>query len=419
MTHIAEQTSRRTSVNLARALHRSPALTSNGLQERIFSLLFRGLVYPQIWEDPVVDMDALAIRRDDHVVTIASGGCNAMSYLCAQPARITALDLNGAHVALVRLKQAAALRLPDYRSFHSFFANAATKENIALYDRFLSPALDPESRTYWESRSLTGRRRIAQFSRGFYRSGLLGGFIRAAHVIARLHGVDPRQLLKAGNRAAQRAFFDERLSPLVDKPFVRWLSRRPAALYGLGIPPKQYHALAADRDGDISAVLRDRLERLACGFDLSDNYFAWQAFGRSYGPGVDASLPPYLERDNFSRVRKAAERLEVRHESMTEYLRRSPPASVDCVILLDAQDWMSPDELTDLWTQITRTARPGARVIFRTAANELLLPGRIDARILNHWRRDDPRSAALHARDRSAIYGAFHLYTLEDVHDAR
>ncbi|MBY0375447.1 MAG: DUF3419 family protein, partial [Bryobacteraceae bacterium] len=360
VTHIAEETKRRTSVNLAHALHRSPTLSSNGLQERIFSLLFRGLVYPQIWEDPVVDMDALAIRRDDHVVAIASGGCNVMSYLCAQPARVTAVDLNGAHVALVRLKQAAALQLPDYRSFHTFFADAASRENIALYDRFLSSALDSASRTYWETHTITGRRRIGQFSRGFYRFGLLGGFIRAAHVIARLHGVDPRQLLKARNCAEQRAFFEERLCPLVDKPFVRWLSRRPAALYGLGIPPKQYHALAADRDGDIAAVLRDRLGRLACGFDLSDNYFAWQAFGRSYAPGPDAPLPPYLERDNFPRVRKGAERLDVRHESLTEYLRSSPPASVDCVALLDAQDWMGPSELNDLWTQITRAARPGA-----------------------------------------------------------
>ena len=413
MTEIVEDTKRRTSINLARALHRNPTLSSRGLQERLFSLLFRGLVYPQIWEDPVVDMDALSIRHDDHVVAIASGGCNVMSYLCAQPARVTAVDLNGAHVALVRLKQAAALRLPDYRSFRLFFADAARSENIDLYHRFVSSSLDAGTRTYWEARTITGRQRISQFSRGFYRFGLLGSFIRAAHLIARLHGVDPRKLLEARDRAGQRVFFDQHLSPLVDKPVVRWLTRHPAALYGLGIPPKQYHALASDHDGDIAAVLRERLERLVCGFDLDANYFAWQAFGRSYAPGPQASLPPYLEHHNFACLRKMAERLDVRHVSITEYLRCSPPASVDCVALLDAQDWMNPAELNNLWTQITRAARPGARVIFRTAANELLLPGRLDPVLLSRWRRDDALSDALHARDRSAIYGAFHLYRFE------
>lgn len=412
VTGLAESLDRRTNSHLARALHRSGRFSKAGLQERFFSFLFRGLVYPQIWEDPVVDMDALSIHREDHVVAIASGGCNVMSYLCAQPARVTAVDLNGAHVALVRLKRAAAMTLPDHQAFHSFFAAANKRENMAAYNKFVAPMLDQPSRTYWGTRTLRGPRRIARFENGFYRYGLLGAFIGAAHKIARLHGVDPRGILEARNLEEQAAFFRANLSPLVDKPIVRWLARRPAALYGLGIPPAQYRALAADGDGDISVVLRKRLERLACGFDLKDNYFAWQAFGRAYGPNQDAAVPPYLEQPNFNRVKAGAERLDVRHESMTEFLRGEPAESVDCIALLDAQDWMSPADLNDLWIQITRTARPGARVIFRTAADDPLLPGRLDPRVLGRWRRDDARSAALHERDRSAIYGGFHLYRL-------
>ena len=44
------------------------------LLEKAFAVVFRGLVYPQIWEDPVCDMEGLAIGEDDHVVAIASGG---------------------------------------------------------------------------------------------------------------------------------------------------------------------------------------------------------------------------------------------------------------------------------------------------------------------------------------------------------
>ena len=380
-------------------------------------MLFRGLVYPQIWEDPVVDMDALNITPTDHVVSIASGGCNAMSYLCAKPAKVTALDLNGAHVALLRLKQAAAINLPDQRSFYTFFANGGIASNIKSYDANLAPKLDDATRAYWETRTISGRRRISQFSRGFYRSGLLGGFIRTAHMVARLHGVDLRKILECETLEDQKAFFDSQLVPLLNRPTIQWLTRRPAALFGLGIPPKQSTALASDNVGGIGSVLRERLERLACAFPLRDNYFAWQAFGLSYGTGSDAPLPPYLEQGNFARVRSAAVRLDVRHDSVTEFLRCSSPKSVDCVVLLDAQDWMSASELNDLWTQITRAARPGARVIFRTAANELLLPGKLDPRILDRWSRDDARSEALHLRDRSAIYGAFHLYRLNDNHE--
>jgi len=60
------------------AVHRHEHLSKQGLLERAFTFAFRGLVYAQIWEDPAVDMEALAITRDCHVVTIASGGCNVL-----------------------------------------------------------------------------------------------------------------------------------------------------------------------------------------------------------------------------------------------------------------------------------------------------------------------------------------------------
>ena len=67
-----------------------------------------------------------------------------------------------------------------------------------------------------------------------------------------------------------------------------------------------------------------------------------------------------------------------------------------------------------MWTEITRTARPGARVIFRTAAEDTLLPGRIDNALLKRWRYEAELSRDFTARDRSAIYGGFHLYVLRD-----
>jgi S-adenosylmethionine-diacylglycerol 3-amino-3-carboxypropyl transferase len=72
---------------------------------------------------------------------------------------------------------------------------------------------------------------------------------------------------------------------------------------------------------------------------------------------------------------------------------------------------MDDQQLTDLWREITRCAAPDARVIFRTAANERLLPGRVPQALLSEWVYHQAKSAELHLRDRSSIYGAFHLYT--------
>ncbi|MBN9056522.1 MAG: DUF3419 family protein, partial [Rhizobiales bacterium] len=109
---------------LREAVRRSAPLTRQGLAEYFFARLFQKLVYTQIWEDPEVDMDALAIEPGQTLVTIASGGCNAFSYLLADPGRIEAVDLNPAHIAFNRLKLAALQTLPCYESFHRFYALA-------------------------------------------------------------------------------------------------------------------------------------------------------------------------------------------------------------------------------------------------------------------------------------------------------
>jgi S-adenosylmethionine-diacylglycerol 3-amino-3-carboxypropyl transferase len=191
---------------------------------------------------------------------------------------------------------------------------------------------------------------------------------------------------------------------------VRWLARRPSALYGLGIPPSQYSALAADGPDGLTEVLKRRVERLACDFPVSENYFAWQAFGRAYAHAEPASLPPYLQREHFGAVRERANRVRPHHGSFTERLAAEPAKSFDAYVLLDAQDWMNDATLTTLWREIRRTARPGARIIFRTAADERLLPGRVPDEILEGFRYEAERARELGSRDRSSIYGAFHLW---------
>ena len=125
-------------------------------------------------------------------------------------------------------------------------------------------------------------------------------------------------------------------------------------------------------------------------------------------------MPPYLKREAFENLKERINDLEVQHRSFTEYLASKEDASLDAYVLLDAQDWMTDDILTTLWTEIERTAKPGARVIFRTAGEESILPGRIPDRILERFSYDEAKCRAWNARDRSSIYGGFHLY----VHNA-
>lgn len=376
---------------------------ARGLSEKLFARLFSGLVYPQIWEDPALDMEGLRLGAGKRVMTIASGGCNALSYLTANPERVVAVDLNRHHVMLGRLKVAAAQALPDHDAFFAFFGEGDRRETAALYRAYLRPALAPQERAYWDDH-------IGLFSRGLYKAGLLGRFLGVGHFAARLFGVRLRDMLDARDIEAQQEFFDAKVSPLFDRKLIRWISDRPASLFGLGIPPAQHDKLAAGRP--MADVLRERMRKLSCDFPLSENYFAWQAYGRRY-EGKAGSLPPYLGARNWETIRARAGRVSFENLNYVERLQREDGPSFDAYLLLDAQDWMNDDQLNALWTEITRTARPGARVLFRTADEPSLLPGRLDPALLERWRYEAEESADLTRRDRAAIYGGVHLYVFE------
>lgn len=392
------------------AVVRKDAKVGDKLLDKAFALAFKGLVYAQIWEDPVVDMEGLDIHPDSRVMCIASGSCNALSYLTANPAQITAVDLNRAHIALGKLKITAIRHLPNYERFHRFFGHADHKENKAVYKEMIAPHLDAESRKYWEKRDIRGRRRISYFTRGLYRKGLLGNFIGLAHLFAKLYKIDLHKLLEAETMEEQREVFERELAPVFDKKFVRWLTDQPASLFGLGIPPAQFDELAGDER--MAEVLRRRLEKLACDFDIKDNYFAWQAFGRGYDRAESSAMPPYLQRGNWDALRERIDRIDVVRSNMVEWIGDREEGSMDRFVLLDAQDWMNDAQLDELWSRITYASRPGARVLFRTAAEPSLLPGRLDDSILSRWNYLEEQSADLTARDRSSIYGGVHLYEL-------
>ena len=154
--------------------------------QKLFAVWFDAFVYNQIWEDPRVDLEALQLDEDSRVLTISSGGCNALNYLVESPAGVTAVDLNRHHIFLLNLKKAALKNLPTYEDFFAFFGYGKHDKNKENYQRHIVPNLDEETRKFWESNSLIGkithRRRISFFDKGgLYENSRNGYFLRFFH----------------------------------------------------------------------------------------------------------------------------------------------------------------------------------------------------------------------------------------------
>jgi S-adenosylmethionine-diacylglycerol 3-amino-3-carboxypropyl transferase len=376
--------------------------------DRLFAIWFQRLVYNQIWEDPEADLEALDLPHNATLVTISSGGCNALSYLVAKARQVYAVDLNDAHLALLNLKIAGLRGLGDYAAFWRFFGEGSSESNAEIYRAALRPLLSPKTRAFWDGRDLTGRPRYRHFCDGFYRHGALGRFVGFAHLLARLYRIDLRALLRGEADDAARRKALERLSGLFHSRFARALARNPALLFSLGIPPRQRDLLAGERS--LADVLHDRLLGLIENHPIETNYFAWQALARRYpGPG-NKGLPLYLQERWFGQMRDRANAIIPKHANIRALLEALPARHVDAVVLLDSQDWMAPQEIRSIWEAIDRCGKDDVRVIFRTAgaASPLEEPDLLPLR--RTWYRDSARSAIGFEKDRSGIYGGFHLY---------
>src|SRR6476620_11653963 len=160
------------SASLQQAIRNANVSTKQGFLQNLFAFWFDAFVYNQIWEDPRVDLEALQLDENSRVLTISSGGCNALNYLLAGPRSVTAVDLNRHHVYLLNLKLAALLYLPDHESFFAFFRNGG------LYDH---------------SRN--------------------GFFLKFFHRYARFLGCEPSKIVEAKTPEEQAAVFDYQIDP--------------------------------------------------------------------------------------------------------------------------------------------------------------------------------------------------------------
>src|SRR5690348_3840762 len=328
---------------IADAVRNGEAQDEPTIWDRIYAFWLRRLVYTQIWEDPEADLAALQLPLGSTIVTISCGGCNALSYLTAQPAQVYAVDPNEAHLSLLKLKIAGIRALSGYQEFWQFFGEASSPANAQLYRERLRPLLDKPARAYWDKRNVIGRPRHAYFTNGFYRHGMLGRFIGLAHLVAKLAGIDPAVLLASEADSSRRREALARLADLFHSPLARLLTKTPALLASLGIPPQQRAVLGSS--APLNEVLLERLLRLINAHPNDTNYFAWQALHRGYrGPG-DICLPPYLQRRQFRRMRNDAGLIIPIRGGLRDFLNGMPAREIDAVILLDSQDWMSEGEI--------------------------------------------------------------------------
>jgi S-adenosylmethionine-diacylglycerol 3-amino-3-carboxypropyl transferase len=374
-----------------------------------FGLIYRhNLIYNQCWEDPAVDGQALDLGPRDRVMVITSAGCNTLDYALSG-ATVLAVDANPRQNHLLELKL-AGIRALDYEAFFELFGSGGTRRAEEIYAALRPQLRDDDARRYWdEAIRLFDPRRSR--GRSFYYCGTSGLFALAFRRYLDGAGLTRpvERILAAGSVAEQVALYRAELRErLLGNTFLFRAIGSEGVLALLGVPRPQ-RSLVAGHPGGVVGFLRDCLDRVMSVCLLRENYF-WSVYLR--GGYTPESCPRYLSRDGFARLQSGlADRVSTRTATVTAALRSHDTEPISAFVLLDHLDWLipHPELIEEEWRAIFASAAPGARVIFRSGgADAAFLPAAVRERL----DFDAHRARQLHARDRVATYGSFHIARL-------
>jgi S-adenosylmethionine:diacylglycerol 3-amino-3-carboxypropyl transferase len=237
-----------------------------------------------------MDHRVLHLTEKDHVITIASAGCNVLDYII-EGAMVTAVDFNLCQIALTELKKVSILHL-TFDQFFEIFSKSNMELLKLVYAEKLRPHLSVASAEFWDDGVLT--------IKSFMYSGTSGSAAyMGVRILAPLFGLGfiRRELVKGTTKEAlaklitNSSYSLRAIAWFLDNVLLR------AGCCLAGVPERQM-ALGLHRPNNLAQVL----ERVFFKTDLvQDNYFYAGYFLGYYKAD---NCPRYLKEENFLKMRK-------------------------------------------------------------------------------------------------------------------
>lgn len=236
-----------------------------------------------------MDHRVFDLNESDHVVTIASAGCNVLDYII-EGAQVTAVDFNLCQIALTELKKVAIIHL-EFEAFFEIFSKSNMKLLQEVYPT-LRPHLSAPSAEFWDDGIYS--------IKSFMYSGTSGSM---SYVLFRILfpllglGFIRRELLKGTTPDELKRLITNRSYSL---RAIAWFMDNVLLRVGCcfaGVPERQM-ALGFHRHNNMAIVT----ERVLFGTDLvTDNYFY---AGYILGYYTSENCPRYLRKENFAKMKK-------------------------------------------------------------------------------------------------------------------
>lgn len=351
---------------------------------------FSYIRYSQCWEDTNVVLKALEISSTDRCLSIASAGDNSLSLLAKAPQKVIAIDLNKSQLALLELKVLAIKRLKRFEVLE-LLGYLTSTQRIELYNQ-IKGELHNETRNYFDSNLdilLNGLSEAGKFEKYFkYFRQIVLPLVHSKKTVA--------ELVETKSEDQRKEFYDK-----------RWNTTRWKIMLQLFFSNQVMGLLGRDKEffkyakRSLPEFLNQSIYNALVIQDPSKNpYLHWILFGH-----YKNVLPHWLEEDTYYLIKENIEKLEIKQQSLEEFLNDSTVPMIDCWNLSDIFEYMSGSNYEKLLEQIARCSNPGARIAYWN----MLVPRSVKDTGNKSIIQNSTKSKDLYALNQTFFYTRFHL----------
>ncbi len=349
--------------------------------------------------------------QDSRLLTITSGGCNALEYLLDNPEIIWSVDANPCQNALLELK-ISLYKNGNWRTLFDFFGRGGSSLAIPIYRGLLREYLSSDAREYWDKNIQFFDPMIGRPS--FYFYGTSG--VVAWNVLRYIKYKGMQDLvirLLDSETLEEQAYWYGEIEPRLWGYILKFITRRRLMMMMLGVPSVQKEMIEIDGEKtDPDAFIREVFRKIFTTTLLRENYF-WRVY--LTGCYTEECCPEYLKEKNFETIKERLERLNVTTATISDFLENNDEKFTH-YNLLDHMDWLcnhNPEELQRESELIARRSSGNPVLIFRSASSQnTYLPDFF----LNQLSFSAPIADQLHKQSRVGTYGSTHLAILKRDH---
>ena len=343
--------------------------------------------YAQVWEDADILIEALDIKEDDNILSIASAGENAISMLIKNPNKVYAIDLNANQIACVEFK-IACYKYLEYRECMELMGVFYSENRMELYKK-IRDNLSEKTRKYFDEN-------LKIINNGIINCGKFENYFRIFRekVLPIIHNKNTRkQLLEEKSKEDRKVFYDK-----------KWNNLRWKMAFRLFFSKTIMGKLGRDKaffryvNVNVAEHILERTKYAITELDTFQNpYLQYIVTGK-----YDTVFPVAYRKDNFEIIKNNIDKIILLPESIETFIERDDVDYISKCNFSDIFEYMSEEEMCKIIEKLLTKLKYGSKIAYWNMLSE-----KRASKFIEELKYKKEESEELFKKDKAFFYSDF------------